>query len=57
MTMRVLITGSNGFIGKNLMVRVGELAGYEAIGFDREDSLEDLAEQQKEIGCDYGAGI
>ena len=45
MTMRVLITGSNGFIGKNLMVRLGELAGYEAIGFDREDSLDDLAKR------------
>lgn len=27
------------------MVRLGELAGYEAIGFDREDSLDDLAER------------
>ena len=43
--MRVLITGSKGFIGKNLMVRLGELAGFEAIGFGREDSLDDLAER------------
>lgn len=43
--MRVLVTGSNGFIGSNLMVRLGELAGYEAIGFDRENSLSDLAER------------
>lgn len=43
--MRVLVTGSNGFIGRNLMVRLGELAGFEAIGFDREDSLDDLAER------------
>lgn len=43
--MKVLVTGSNGFIGKNLMVRFGELAGYEALGFDREDSLVDLAER------------
>lgn len=43
--MRVLITGSNGFIGRNLMVRIGELQGYESIGFDRDDSLEDLAER------------
>ena len=43
--MKVLITGSNGFIGRNLMVRLGELAGFDAIGFDREDSLDDLAER------------
>ena len=43
--MKVLVTGSDGFIGRNLTVRLGELAGYEAIGFDREDSLDDLAEQ------------
>ena len=45
MTIRVLVTGSNGFIGKNLTVRLSELAGYEVIGFDREDSLDDLAER------------
>ncbi len=43
--MKVLITGSNGFIGKNLMVRLGELEGFETLGFDREDSLEDLEER------------
>ena len=43
--MKVLITGSNGFIGKNLFVRLGELKGYEATSFDREDSLDDLAER------------
>ncbi len=45
MTIRVLVTGSNGFIGKNLTVRLSELAGYEAIGFDRDNSLDDLAER------------
>ncbi len=40
--MRVLITGSNGFIGKNLAVRLRELDGYEVIGFDRKNSLEDI---------------
>ncbi len=43
--MRILITGSNGFIGSNLMVRLGELAGFEAISFDRQDSLDDLVER------------
>lgn len=43
--MRVLITGSSGFIGKNLTVRLGELEGYEVIGFDKEDTLTDLRER------------
>lgn len=43
--MKILITGSSGFIGRNLMVRLGELAGFESISFDREDSLDDLAER------------
>ena len=43
--MRVLITGSKGFIGKNLAVRLGELEGYEVIDFDKEDSLSDLRER------------
>lgn len=42
--MKVLVTGSSGFIGKNLVVRLGELGGYEVIGFDRESSFDDLAE-------------
>jgi UDP-2-acetamido-2,6-beta-L-arabino-hexul-4-ose reductase len=41
--VRVLVTGSAGFIGKNLMVRLGELPGYEVITFDRDNSLDDLA--------------
>lgn len=40
--MKVLVTGSNGFIGKNLIVRLGELEGYEAIAFNRTHSLADL---------------
>ncbi len=41
--MKVLVTGSDGFIGRNLMVRLSELVDYEAIGFDRNDLLNDLS--------------
>ncbi|MDP3538772.1 MAG: NAD-dependent epimerase/dehydratase family protein [Azonexus sp.] len=40
--MRVLITGSKGFVGKNLVVRLGELPDFEVLCFDREDALEGL---------------
>lgn len=40
--MKILVTGSNGFIGKNLMLRLGELDKYELLGFTREHSLDDL---------------
>lgn len=40
--MKILVTGSNGFIGKNLMVRLAEMEGFEGIGFTRDHSLTDL---------------
>jgi UDP-2-acetamido-2,6-beta-L-arabino-hexul-4-ose reductase len=41
--MKILVTGSNGFIGKNLLLRFRELNGYEPLAFTREHSIEDLA--------------
>ena len=43
--MRVLITGSNGFLGRNLAIRLGENEDYKVIGFDKENSLDDLSEK------------
>ncbi|MBS3975905.1 MAG: NAD-dependent epimerase/dehydratase family protein, partial [Syntrophomonadaceae bacterium] len=37
-TRRVLVTGAHGFIGKNLVVRLGELPGVAACTFVRGDS-------------------
>ena len=37
--MKVLVTGANGFVGRNLVVRLGE-AGYESLGLGREDGDE-----------------
>ncbi len=36
--MRVLVTGANGFLGRNLVVRLGELPGFEVIRFTRDDA-------------------
>lgn len=40
--MRVLVTGSRGFIGKNLVVRLGELTNFEVVTFEREDDVAKL---------------
>ena len=39
---RVLVTGSRGFLGKNLAVRLGELSHFEIVEFVRGDDLHDL---------------
>jgi UDP-2-acetamido-2,6-beta-L-arabino-hexul-4-ose reductase len=41
--MRVMVTGSTGFIGKNLVVRLERLAGTEVLHFARGDTLETLS--------------
>jgi UDP-2-acetamido-2,6-beta-L-arabino-hexul-4-ose reductase len=41
--MKILITGSNGFIGKNLVSRISEMNGYEVLPFVRGESISRLA--------------
>jgi len=40
--MRVLVTGSQGFMGKNLLERLGRIDGLEIDTFSREDSTDSL---------------
>lgn len=42
--MRILVTGSKGFIGKNLFVRLAEAEAHELYEFVRGDSLETLGD-------------
>ncbi|MDH4554967.1 SDR family oxidoreductase [Pseudomonas sp. BN417] len=42
--MRVLITGANGFIGRNLVVHLEERKDIEVVRFTHENSLDDLVE-------------
>ena len=43
-TMRVLVTGAQGFMGKNLIVHLSEMVGVEVLSFVRGDSIEVLNE-------------
>jgi len=40
--MKIGVTGSNGFIGKNLLERLGRIEGVDIITFTRSNSLSDL---------------
>ena len=40
--MRVLVTGANGFIGKNLLMRFQEHGGIDVVSFTREQSVNEL---------------
>jgi UDP-2-acetamido-2,6-beta-L-arabino-hexul-4-ose reductase len=41
---RILITGSNGFIGKNILVRLNELRDYKVTTFVRSDHIDKLSD-------------
>ena len=36
---KILVTGSEGFIGKNLIVKLKELEIYKVLEFDKENSI------------------
>jgi UDP-2-acetamido-2,6-beta-L-arabino-hexul-4-ose reductase len=40
--MKILVTGANGFIAKNLLVRLDELDGFEVVKFSRQTSEKEL---------------
>ncbi|MCY1166725.1 UDP-2-acetamido-2,6-beta-L-arabino-hexul-4-ose reductase [compost metagenome] len=42
--MKILITGANGFVGKNLLAHLAERKDVQALSFTRESPLETLAE-------------
>ena len=46
--MNVLVTGANGFIGKNLVVRLNEL-GMHTVPYTRENSIQDLPDMVKKV--------
>lgn len=47
--MKIGVTGSNGFIGKNLLERLGRIEGVELITFTRSNSLSDLKQFVKSV--------
>ncbi len=46
--MKILVTGSGGFIGKNLLERIGRMDGAKPLTFDKEDSPKKLEKLVKE---------
>ena len=48
--MNVLVTGSNGFIGKNLIVRLNELS-IQVATYTRENSIQDLKDLIRDADC------
>jgi UDP-2-acetamido-2,6-beta-L-arabino-hexul-4-ose reductase len=47
--MRVLITGADGFIGKNLLLHFHEMNTIECVSFTRSNSVEELPELLEEV--------
>ena len=47
--MRVLITGANGFLGKNLKLRLSERKDLEIISFTRDNQISDLTKLLKGV--------
>jgi UDP-2-acetamido-2,6-beta-L-arabino-hexul-4-ose reductase len=47
--MQVLITGSNGFIAQNLLVRLGELEGFKTVTFSRQTPEQQLSDLVSDI--------
>ena len=47
--MKVLITGSNGFIGKNLKAHLNEIEDVEIITYDVEDTIDKIKDNLDEI--------
>lgn len=46
---RILITGANGFIGKNLFIRLNELSDFQITTFNRTNKIDDLQKILLEI--------
>lgn len=51
--MKVLVTGANGFIGKNLVVHLNQMPGLEVSTFLRHDSVDSLATKVKSTDFIY----
>ena len=49
--MKVLITGANGFVGKNLRSQLLKYKEIEILCYDRDSSLEELNQYTKE--CEF----
>ena len=49
--MKILVTGSEGFVGKNLLQRLFEIDGYEVIEFNHQHNLDRLSDSVLQVDC------
>ncbi|WP_423770454.1 UDP-2-acetamido-2,6-beta-L-arabino-hexul-4-ose reductase [Pseudomonas sp. NLJ1] len=47
--MKVLVTGANGFVGRNLLVHLGERKDIEVVPFTREHTLDSLTDKVRDV--------
>jgi len=51
--MKILVTGANGFVGKNLVSRLAEQGDHEVLCFDRSCSIDDLKVMTSQVDFVY----
>ena len=51
--MKILVTGANGFIGKNLCVYLGRIENIEVLKYDKDNTFEELEKYIKEADFIY----
>lgn len=51
MKNKILITGSRGFIGKNITIKINESDSYSCLFVNREDDIRDFKKSLKYIKC------
>jgi UDP-2-acetamido-2,6-beta-L-arabino-hexul-4-ose reductase len=49
--MKLLITGANGFVGKNLIAHIDEIEGIEFVKFTKDNHISELKDLVKEADC------
>ncbi|WP_367187248.1 NAD-dependent epimerase/dehydratase family protein, partial [Marinobacter sp.] len=49
--MKLLITGANGFVGKNLTAHIDEMADIEYVKFTKDHTISEISELLEGVDC------